>query len=40
MTETAQMALTLQKGKTGWLITGFAWAGTIAKAAAAAAAAK
>jgi hypothetical protein len=28
MKETARMAITLQKGKTGWLITGFAWAGT------------
>jgi hypothetical protein len=25
------MALTLQKGNTGWLITGFSWAGTKAK---------
>jgi hypothetical protein len=40
MRETAQMALTLQKGKTGWLITGFAWAGTKAKPVVAAAAAK
>jgi hypothetical protein len=29
--ETAHMALTLQKGNTGWLITGFSWAGTKAK---------
>jgi hypothetical protein len=28
MKETARMAITLQKGKTGWLITGLAWAGT------------
>ena len=28
MKETARMAITLQKGKTGWLITGFAWAGS------------
>jgi hypothetical protein len=28
MKEAARMAITLQKGKTGWLITGFAWAGT------------
>jgi hypothetical protein len=28
MKETARMVITLQKGKTGWLITGFAWAGT------------
>ena len=27
MRESAQMALTLEKGKTGWLITSFAWAG-------------
>lgn len=40
MKETAQMALTLQKGKTGWLITGLAWAGTKAKPVVAAAAAK
>jgi hypothetical protein len=40
MRETAQMALTLQKGKTGWLIIGFAWAGTKAKPVVAAAAAK
>jgi len=31
MRETAHMAITLQKGQTGWLITGFAWAGTRAK---------
>ncbi len=29
--ETAHMALTLQKSKSGWLITGFSWAGTKAK---------
>jgi len=40
MRETAQMALTLQKGKTGWLITSLAWAGTKAKPVVAAAAAK
>jgi hypothetical protein len=40
MRETAQMAVTLQKGKSGWLITGFAWAGTKPKPAVAAAAAK
>jgi hypothetical protein len=39
MRETAQMALTLQNGKTSWLITGFAWAGTKAKPVVAAAAA-
>ncbi len=40
MRATAQMALTLQNGKTGWLITGFAWAGARAKPVAAAASAK
>src|ERR1022692_2538565 len=40
MRETAQMAITLQKGKTGWLISGFAWAGTKPKPVAAATVAK
>ena len=40
MRETAQMALTLQKGKTGWLITSFAWSGAKPKPVVAAAAAK
>jgi hypothetical protein len=40
MRETAQMAFTLQKGKTGWLITSFAWLGAKPKTVVAAAAAK
>jgi hypothetical protein len=40
MKETAQMAVTLQRGKTGRLITGFAWAGTKPKPVVAAAVAK